>query len=157
MQFNFTTLYFTMIILEISFEDSSLSWNFQPRVFIYESQQHNSPGSDTKKNRGNSSLFFSRYPVRDFWQSSSCSSRCGKSCPRVSSPTQHCTTLGISWALPMILIHDLSMLLNRLASCGSCLAISPPTNTASRYTHRFCTSIQLSIISEELERFCTQS
>ena len=38
---------------------------------------------------------------------------------------------------------------------GSCFAMSPPTNTASRYTHRFCTVIQLSIMSEELDSFWT--
>ena len=74
-------------------------------------------GSDTKKKRGKTSLFFSRYPVRDFWHSSNCSRRCGRSWPRVSSPTQHWTTLGVSWALVMILIQDLSMPWNRLASC----------------------------------------
>lgn len=41
-------------------------------------------------------------------------------------------------------------------TAGSCLAMSPPTKTASRYTQRFWTTIQFSIISEELVRFCTQ-
>lgn len=135
-------------------------------------------GSDTKKKRGNTSRFFSRYPVRDFWQSSSCSSKWGSSCPRVSSPTQQVTTLGVSWAFVRIFTHDLSMLPNLLASCmgemcyvrhciniiivfmftiGSCLAMSPPTNTASRYTQRFCTTNQFSMISVEFESFCTHS
>lgn len=35
--------------------------------------------------------------------------------------------------------------------------MSPPTNTASRYTHRFCTVIQLSIMSEELDSFWTHN
>lgn len=56
------------------------------------------------------------HPVSDFWQSSSCSSRWGSSCIRVSSPTQHWTTFGVSWARVMIFTHDLSMLLKRLAS-----------------------------------------
>ena len=63
------------------------------------------------------STTMSTYPVSDFWQSSSCSSRWGRSCIRVSSPTQHWTTLGVSWALCMIFTQDLSMLPNRLASC----------------------------------------
>ena len=73
-------------------------------------------GSDTKKKRGKTRRFFSRYPVRDFWQISSCSSRWGRSWDRVSSPTQHCTTLGFSWARCMIFCQDLSMLAKRLAS-----------------------------------------
>lgn len=56
------------------------------------------------------------YPLSDFWQSSSCSKRCGNSCPRVSSPTQHCTTLAFSWARVMIFTHCLSMFWNRFAS-----------------------------------------
>ena len=35
----------------------------------------------------------------------------------------------------------------RLLTWGSCFAISPPTNTASRYIHKFCTVIHCSIIS----------
>ena len=73
-------------------------------------------GSDTKKNRGNTRRFFSRYPVKDFWHISSCSRRWGRSWLRVSSPTQHWTTLGFSWARCMIFTHDLSMLEKRLAS-----------------------------------------
>lgn len=56
------------------------------------------------------------YPVSDFWQSSSCSSKWGNSWPRVSSPTQHWTTLGVSCARVKIFTQDLSMLANRLAS-----------------------------------------
>ena len=40
-----------------------------------------------------------------------------------------------------------------MCTFGSCFAMSPPTNTASRYTHRFCTVIQLSMMSEELDSF----
>ena len=40
-------------------------------------------------------------------------------------------------------------------TCGNCFAMSPPTKTASRYTQRFCTVIQFSMISEELDRLCT--
>jgi len=76
-----------------------------------------SAGSETKKNRGNSSRFFSRYPVSDFWQISSCSSRCGSSWASVSSPEQHSTTLGISWARCIMRCHDLSMFENLFASC----------------------------------------
>ena len=57
------------------------------------------------------------YPVSDFWQISSCSSKCGSSCPIISSPMQHWTTLGVSWARVMILTQDLSMLEKRFASC----------------------------------------
>ena len=39
-------------------------------------------GSDTKKKRGKTERFFSRYPLKDFWQSSSCSCRCGRSCEK---------------------------------------------------------------------------
>lgn len=35
----------------------------------------------------------------------------------ISSPTQHWTTLGVSWARVMILTQDLSMLEKRFASC----------------------------------------
>jgi hypothetical protein len=73
-------------------------------------------GSETKKNRGKIKRFFSRYPVRDFWQISNCSSKCGRSWLKVSSPTQHWTTLEFSWAFCIIFIQDLSMLLNLLAS-----------------------------------------
>lgn len=38
---------------------------------------------------------------------------------------------------------------------GNCFAISPPTNTASRYTHKFCTFIQFWIISVVLVRLWT--
>ena len=69
------------------------------------------------------------YPVSDFWQTSSCSKRCGRSCIRVSSPTQHCTTLGVSWARVMIFTHALSMLLNRLASCGQRSTTAVQRNT----------------------------
>lgn len=57
------------------------------------------------------------HPVSDFWHSSSCSIRWGRSCIKVSSPTQHWTTLGVSCARVMIFTQDLSILLNRLASC----------------------------------------
>lgn len=43
----------------------------------------------------------------------------GSTWPSVSSPTQHCTTLGISCARCMILCHALSMFWNRLASYTS--------------------------------------
>lgn len=104
-------------------------------------------GSDTKKNRGNMVLFFSKYPLKLFWHSSNCSCRWGKSCLRRSSPTQQDTTPGVSWALCIIFCQDLSILEKRLASFGSCFAISPPTNTASKYTHMFCTSNHRSRIS----------
>ena len=71
-------------------------------------------------------------PVSDFWQSSSCSNRCGSIWARMSSSTQHSMTFGSSFTLAMIRCHDLSTLEKRLASAGSCLAISPPTKTASR-------------------------
>lgn len=41
------------------------------------------------------------------------------------------------------------------ASLGSCLAMSPPTNTASKYTHRFCTRSQRSKISLVFPRSVT--
>lgn len=56
------------------------------------------------------------YPVRDFWHISNWSSKCGNSCPMVSSPTQHWTTFGISWARVIIFTQDLSILEKRLAS-----------------------------------------
>ncbi len=77
----------------------------------------NRTGSETKKNRGKTRRFFSRYPLRDFWHTSSCSRRCGSSCCSVSSPTQHWMTPGISCARCIILCHDLSMVWKRLASC----------------------------------------
>ena len=55
-------------------------------------------------------------PVSDFWHSSSCSSKWGSNWPRVSSPTQHVTTLSVSCARVMIFTQDLSMLEKRLAS-----------------------------------------
>jgi len=64
-----------------------------------------SAGSETKKNRGNSRRFFSRYPVSDFWQISSCSSRCGRSWDNISSDVQQSTTFGTSCALCMMLCH----------------------------------------------------
>ena len=73
-------------------------------------------GSETKKKRGNTRRFFSKYPVSDFWHSSNCSRRWGRSWPSVSSPTQHWTTLVVSCALHMILTQDLSMFWNLLAS-----------------------------------------
>ena len=85
----------------------SLAW---PRI-------SRSAGSETKKNRGNSRRFFSRYPVSDFWQISSCSSRWGSSWASVSSPVQHSTTLWISCALCIIRCQDLSMFENLFASC----------------------------------------
>ena len=75
-----------------------------------------SAGSETKKNRGNSRRFFSRYPVSDFWQISSCSSRWGSSWDIVSSPVQHSTTFGMSCARWIIRCHDLSMFVNLFAS-----------------------------------------
>ena len=65
----------------------------------------------------------SSHPVSDFWHNSSCSSKWGKSCPRVSSPTQQLITFGVSCALFMILIHDLSMLENLFASCNKWMKI----------------------------------
>lgn len=59
------------------------------------------------------------HPVRDFWQISNWSSKCGSSCPMVSSPTQHWTTFGISCARVIIFTQDLSILEKRLASCRS--------------------------------------
>lgn len=56
----------------------------------------------------------SAYPLSDFWQSSNCSCRWGNSCFSISSPTQHDTTPGVSWALCIIFCHDLSILLNLL-------------------------------------------
>ena len=129
----------------------SLAW---PRI-------SSKAGSDTKKKRGKTRRFFSRYlrvkttdkhvmniinfkgssedlvlfslftvqtdhfysscawtyPLRDFWQISSCSRICGSSCPSVSSPMQHCTTLEFSLARLMIFTHDLSIWVKRLASC----------------------------------------
>lgn len=41
-------------------------------------------------------------------------------------------------------------------TCGNCLAISPPTNTASRYTHRFWTVSHCSMISEDVDSLNTQ-
>ena len=55
-------------------------------------------------------------PVSDFWHNSSCSSKWGSNWPRVSSPTQHVTTLSVSCARVMIFTQDLSMLEKRLAS-----------------------------------------
>ncbi len=55
--------------------------------------------------------------------------------------------------LPLTDQHCLAL----IHTCGSCLAISPPTNTASRYTHRFWTIIQFSMMSEVLDNFWTQS
>lgn len=55
-------------------------------------------------------------PVSDFWQTSSCSSRCGRRCPSVSSPTQHWTTFRSSCAFCMIRSHALSIAWNRFAS-----------------------------------------
>ena len=55
-------------------------------------------------------------PVSDFWHSSSCSSKWGSNWPRVSSPTQHVTTLSVSCARVMIFTQDLSVLEKRLAS-----------------------------------------
>ena len=43
----------------------------------------------------------------------------------------------------------------RFASFGSCLAMSPPTKTASKYTHIFCTRSHRSRISFVLERSLT--
>ena len=134
------------------------------------------------------------YPVKDFWQSSSCSSRCGNNCPKVSSPTQHLDNIGCfvrschnfnPWLIDVlktlgflkvienvfeisfinmlllnvyfILLNDCSNILNQFFTWGSCFAISPPTNTASRYTQRFWTVIQFSMISVEFERLDTQS
>ena len=59
--------------------------------------------------------------------------------------------------LHLLLRYMLSgtFLFRRQFTLGSCLAMSPPTNTASRYTHKFWTVIQFSMISEELVRFCT--
>ena len=56
------------------------------------------------------------HPVSDFWHNSSCSSKWGSNWPRVSSPTQHVTTLSVSCARVMIFTQDLSMLEKRLAS-----------------------------------------
>ena len=61
-------------------------------------------------------LFFSRYPVNDFWQTSNCSRRWGSNWPIVSSPTQHWTTFGVSCARVIIFTHDLSMFWKRFAS-----------------------------------------
>ena len=41
----------------------------------------------------------------------------------------------------------LSMFWKRLASCGSCLTMSPPLNTASMYCHMLCTVSHCSMVS----------
>lgn len=40
--------------------------------------------------------------------------------------------------------------LKRFASAGSCLDISPPMKTASKYAHKFCTVNHFAKISEVL-------
>ena len=65
-------------------------------------------------------------PVRDFWQTSSCSSRWGRRCPRVSSPTQHCTTFRSSCAFCMMRSHALSIAWNLFASCTARQPSLPP-------------------------------
>lgn len=47
--------------------------------------------------------------------------------------------------------------LNLFASVGNCFAISPPTNTASKYTQRFCTISHFSKISDVLTSFQTHN
>ena len=114
-------------------------------------------GSDTKKNLGNISLFFSIYPLKDFWLSSNCSCKCGNSWDKVSSPTQQVTTFGDSRARCMIFCEDLSIFENLLASLSNCHAISPPTNTTSKYIRRCCTNNQFSRMSVEFDNSWTQS
>ena len=45
------------------------------------------------------------------------------------------------------------MFWKRLASCGSCFAMSPPLKTASMYIHMFCTCIHISMISLTVDSF----
>ena len=68
---------------------------------------------------------------------------------------------GVSAALFTIFMNVESMLLNLLVSCGSCLAMSPPLNTASMYCHMFWTVVHCSTISLTVEslliQLCTSS
>lgn len=47
--------------------------------------------------------------------------------------------------------------MKRFVSKGSCLDISPPTKTASKYIQRFCTRIQFSKTKLVVANFLTHS
>ena len=49
------------------------------------------------------------------------------------------------------------MVLNRLASCGSDLTMSPPSNTTSSDVQRFCTVSHCSMTSDTVESLTTHS
>lgn len=99
----------------------------------------------------------SRNAVSDFWHSSSCSVRIGNNVDSVSVSVHTATTFRVSTASRTALMNCLSMFWNRFASCGSCFTMSPPLNTASMYTHMFCTTSHISMISPTVDSFAIHS